>query len=110
VAYLKNPTFREAPDKIADRRERFERLNEEARLCGAWIISTPGSREVTIEVLPSSGWPDVLRGRGYRLEQLDEGQRILPNSIQQPMRMGSKGGLVHHAGIHKTRRFSFDLP
>jgi hypothetical protein len=121
--FLKNPHYKESRDILAERRERFERLNEEARAYGAWVISTPGHREVTIEVLPSSGWPAVLRRR-YRLEPLDDGQRILPNAIREPMAIGANGELaplvpgstmattiiVHHAGIHKTTRFSFDLP
>ena len=55
MTYLKDAdNFRAARDVIAERRERFERLNEEARLFDCWIISTPGAKEVVIETLPSS--------------------------------------------------------
>jgi hypothetical protein len=65
MAYLHDPQFKAAKDVVKRRREQFERLNEEARLNDSWIVSTPGNREVLIEVLPGSAWPAALIRRGY---------------------------------------------
>jgi hypothetical protein len=72
--------------------------------------------------LPGSQWPDVLRRR-YSVEEIDGGERILPNAIVEKFARRADGELepltpdstqrvartVVHAGIVKTRRFSFLL-
>jgi hypothetical protein len=122
--FLKDPQYKAAPDDLVERKAWHSALVAEAQTFDAWVTSTSGNREVFIECLPTSGWPAVLRRRGYRLEPLEDGQRILPNSIREPMAIGANSELtplvpgstmattmvVHHAGIHKTRRFSFNLP
>jgi hypothetical protein len=84
--------------------------------------STPGSSTVSIETLPDSAWPAVLAKR-YRLEEIEGGERILPVAVSQKMTMNADGTLgtltpgstqqttmvVHHPGVHKTRRFSFTV-
>jgi hypothetical protein len=124
VSFLKDPsTKKPPPDIIAERRERFERLNEEARLYGAWIISTPGNRAVLAETLEDSPWPDVLRRR-FDLEELEPGQRIVPCAVVRKFTRNVDGTLAvltegstqpatvtyTAAGIAKTRRFSFNMP
>jgi hypothetical protein len=74
-------------------------------------------------VLPSSPWPE-LRERGYSLQWIEDGQRILPREYREEMTVNSDGShgiltpghtqpttmIVHHAGIQKTKRFSFPAP
>jgi hypothetical protein len=111
------------PDVIAERRERFERLNEEARVYGAWLVSVPGAKTVIAETLEDSPWPDVLRRR-FELEELEQGERIIPCAIATQFVQNADGTLAPlvvgstrpvtttfaAAGIAKTRRFSFTLP
>ena len=78
MSYLKDPSTKAAADVLAKRKAWFAALNAEARDNDAWVTSTPGSSTVMIEVLPGSAWPAALIRRGYRLEALEDGQRILP--------------------------------
>jgi hypothetical protein len=91
--YLKNPTFREAQDKIADRRAAFDELNALVTEGGGWLTSTPGHADVFLECLPDSTLPNALADRGHDLRKEPNGQRILVS-----------------AAIVRTRRFSFALP
>jgi hypothetical protein len=123
MAYLRDPQFKVAPDVIAERRERFERLNQEARLYGGWLTSTPGNKVVVAETLEDSPWPQILRRR-FDLEELEPGQRIIPNAIETRFVQNSDGTLAPLVegstrpvttvftapGIAKTRRFSFEAP
>ena len=124
IPYLRDPQFKAAKDDLAERKAWFKALNDEARLNDAWITSTPGAKEVIIETLPTSQWPDLLWRRGYLLEELDGAERILPVAIREPMTINADGSLgivspgstqattmvVHHPGVHKTKRFTFALP
>jgi len=103
MAYLRDPQFKAAKDVLAKRKDSFNALNAEARDNDAWIISVAGAKEVIIECLPTSAWPDALRERGYRLEALEDGQRILPFAIHEPM-------TTRHAGIVRVLRYSFNCP
>jgi hypothetical protein len=121
MPFLKDPQFKAAPDDLLERKAWHSALVAEAAEYDCFVTSTPGNREVFIECLPTSGWPAVLRKRGYLLRPEEDGQRILPNSVREPMAIGANGELaplvpgstmattmvVHHAGIHKTRRFRF---
>jgi hypothetical protein len=92
---------------------------------GVWVTSSPGSREVSIECLPeSSQWAEELKKRGFPIEWLEEGQRIVPYATRQEVTINSDGTLapltagsaqavttiVHHPGIVATKRFSFPAP
>jgi hypothetical protein len=122
MVYLRDPETKKArPDVLKRRRAWFEALNTEAQNRDAWIISTPGNREVIVECLLGSAWPDVLAKRGYRLEETEDGERIIPTAIREAMGINADGTLgpltpgstqattmtVHHPGIVKTKRFSF---
>jgi hypothetical protein len=110
--------------KIADRKDRFESRNQFVISRNGWIISVPGARDVLVEVLLDSGLPDELAQLGYQLTPEGSGERILAGSIVEHFVMNKRGELepltaestgpiastVTHAGIVKTRRFSFDLP
>jgi hypothetical protein len=57
------------------------------------------------------------------LEALEDGQRILPHAVHEPMTSNSDGSLgpmmpgstqpetsiVHHAGICKVKRYAFEI-
>ena len=58
-------------------------------------------------------WPAALTARG-------DGERIVVTAIREVMTINRDGSLapmtpatamvVHHPGVHKTRRFSFNMP
>jgi hypothetical protein len=124
MAYLKDPHFKESRDVIAERRERFERLNEEANLFGAWLISTPGNKAVIAETLADSPWPAILRKRFASFEEIGPGQRILPHAVVTrftrnvdgtlaPLAEGSTAAVTTTftgAGIAKTKLWGFEIP
>ncbi len=75
-------------------------------------------------MLPGSNLANALADLGYDLRPELDGERILPHAIVEKFARNSDGSLgiltegstnkvttvVTHAGIVKTRRFSFDLP
>jgi hypothetical protein len=92
------------------------------RIADAWLISTPGDREATLECLADSMVPAEMRKAGYALEELPPGERILHSAITERFARRVDGQLelltpgstqrvaqMTHAGIVKTRRFSFAL-
>ena len=119
---------REGPAKqrqqIMDRKERFEELNKLAIKSGdSWLVSVPGDFEVRVEALPTSTFPQRLRDLDYRLRDEGQGERILAHAIVErfargadgalvPITVGSTSAIVHrvmHAGIVKTRQWSFAI-
>jgi hypothetical protein len=78
---------------------------------------------VIAETFEDSPWPDVLRRR-FDLEELEPGQRIIPNATATRFVQNADGSLAPlvegstrpvtttfiAAGIAKTRRFSFEMP
>jgi len=111
------------PDpKIDERKKRFEALNEFVQSRG-WIISVPGAVEVTVECLPDSALPDDLRGLGYDVCEIGEGERILAHRIIEqfvrradgelyPLTEGSTAPIAEtrtHAGIARVKRYGFDM-
>jgi hypothetical protein len=81
---------------------------------GAWIVSLPGDREVTIECLPDSVVPKDLHSRGYDVRPADppEGQRIVPAMRTEHVSIeGSTVGAIRtsHPGIVKVLRYCFQL-
>jgi hypothetical protein len=125
VSYLKDPSTRKPPpDVVAERRERFERLSAFVTRHDAWIILTPGAKEIIIECLPGSGLLNLLADRGYDLKPEQDGERILPLAVSQGMTRNADGALSSliegstHAvtatfnapGIVWTRRWSFHIP
>ena len=84
----------------------------------------PGSSEITVECLPESNLPNALADLGYNLIPEPDGERILPSAVTErmirhedgtfgPLTEGSTRAvsvIIGHAGICKTRRFSFVLP
>src|SRR5262245_36412912 len=83
-----------------------------------------GRRDRLIEVLPVSPWPQELRGRGFPLEEIEGGQRILPHAVRVEMTKNADGTLapltegstqpttmiVHQPGICQTARFTMLAP
>ena len=86
MSFDKNLRFT-AADKIERRAEWIRAFNAEAvARPDAWIISTPNAALCMIEVLATSGWPAELVKRGYPLEEIDDGQRILPHTSPRQWR------------------------
>jgi len=75
-------------------------------------------------VLPSSSWPAELIKRGFPLQEIEAGQRILPHAIKLEMVQNADGTLAPltpestkptitvytAAGITATKRYSFRAP
>jgi hypothetical protein len=80
--------------EIADRKTRFEALNNFVRSRNGWLTSVPGAPEVTMECLPGSLRPDDLRKLGYVVEKIGESQRILPHAVAQRFEVSSSGALI----------------
>jgi hypothetical protein len=123
--YLKDAEIRKPPpDVLKRRRALFDQLNALVIEGGGWITSTPGNRDVVVECLPGSRLPNVLADLGHNLAPEPGGERILPVAVSQKMTRNADGTLgtltpgstqpttmvVHHPGVHKTRRFSFNVP
>jgi hypothetical protein len=122
--YLKNPQDKQVENRQKKRLDWFTAFNREAMAAGAWIISTPGATEVVVETLPTSAWPAILMERGYKLKEIEPGQRILPFAVATPMTLSSSGGLIpatagstkpvtmthYGAGPVRTVRYSFKTP
>jgi hypothetical protein len=117
---LHQPSPRRKP--IESRKEQFDKLNRFVKSKNAWLISTPGDREATLECLADSMVPAEMRKAGYALEELPPGERILHSAITERFARRVDGQLelltpgstqrvaqMTHAGIVKTRRFSFAL-
>ncbi len=119
------PGRQQRDDKIVARMEKFAALNEFVRKRNGSIVSLPGAPEALLETLPDSPLPDEMRRLGYVLtEEPGGGERILPSGIIERFSRRTDGGLDllapgstaavaetrHHAGICKTRRWSFVIP
>jgi hypothetical protein len=110
---------------VDDRKTRFGKINAYVMSAGGWVVSVPGAELVTIECLPQSPIPQVLRERGYPVRPADppEGQRILASALTERLTMTSSGGyepmtegstkavaeIRTHAGIVRVTRFSFGI-
>jgi hypothetical protein len=127
MAYLRNAdNFKRASDGKRERREQwFKALNAEVvARSDTWIISTPHAPRIILECLETSPMPAELIDRGYKLKAEQDGQRILPHAIAQPMVISSCGALIpatanstkpvtmvnYGAGIQSTKRYSFPAP
>ena len=103
---------------------KFAALNKVVMARGAaWITSIPGDPTIILEVLPDSPLIEQLLAAGYDLREEGEGQRILPNAIEQPLTLTSSGAyealvpgstkavahVVRHAGIVRVLRFKFSI-
>jgi hypothetical protein len=124
--YDKDPQWKRGKDDTGERRLAWHQaLVRESMVRGdCWIISTPSASEVLLECLPTSTWPDELRGRGFPLIAKPGGQRILPHAIKTEMVLTSSGAMtpatpgstmpttaiVTAAGIVETQRFKFRAP
>jgi hypothetical protein len=112
-----------AQTAIEDRKAKHTTIVRMASTRSAWITSVPGAREITFDALPSSPFPDHLRGLGYDLTEIDGGERILASAVTERFARRADGELepltpdstervaqtVTHAGIVKARQFSFLL-
>ena len=101
---------------IPSRKELFAALNKFVTERGGWLTSIPGAVDVTMECLPGSSLPDVLRkfGRG-RAHPTERDCRTLRCRCRR--RDGATRGssravalTVTHAGICKVTRYAFDMP
>jgi len=59
------PGYRKRRSDAEQRRDWFCAFNVEATKRNAFIISTPGSPDVIVEVLPGSDWISELKERGF---------------------------------------------
>jgi hypothetical protein len=120
----KGEDFKSGTDRKAEHRNACHKvLVGEATRNGCWVITSPGAPEVHPETLPGSRWPDALRERGYRLRSEPDGERM-PFEVREVMTQNSNSTLgiltpgstqattivVHHAGIVRTKRYSFLAP
>lgn len=110
--------------ELTDRKARFADLNRFVTERGGWLTSVPGEVEVMMECLPGSTLPGELRGMGYDVTEVGEGERILPSAIEQkfvtvpdgdlmPLATGSTRAValtVTHAGIVRVVRYCFNMP
>lgn len=124
MRFVRDPMFKRAPHAIKDRHERFASFNSFIRSHGGWVVSVPGDKMVTVEMLPQSNLANVLADLGHNLEPLENGERNLPFAISENFARNSDGSLgivtegstrpittvVHHAGITPTRRYRLALP
>jgi hypothetical protein len=108
---------------VKDRKARFAELNEFVRARHGWLTSVPGEVDVTMQCLPGSTLPDDLRGLGYDVQEVGDGERILPTAITDRLTQNADGTLgpvaagstlpvtmiVHHAGVVRVRRYEFRL-
>jgi hypothetical protein len=114
----------DAEQKRQRRQQWFKAFNRECvARSDTRVITTPASNPCIIECLPTNGWPDELRERGYPLEEIDGGSRILAHAVVEHFTKNADRSLslvtgptsqptlpVTHAGICKTRRYSFRAP
>jgi hypothetical protein len=126
MAYLKyyDGFIKPANPRSEKRRDWFNSLNLEAMKVGAFIISSPGASEVIVEVLPGNDWPEELKSRGYPIEWLEEGRRVVPFAYEEPMVQNADGSLApltpgstkeitfvkREPGIARTERYVFRPP
>jgi hypothetical protein len=126
--YLKDPQYRRGDperDRLEERKARFSGLVDFCNAHHGFVVSIPGAKEVTVECLPGSGLPDVLRKMGYAVRQADPptGTRILAHGIEERLTRNLAGDLEPitegstqpveirtHAGIVAVERWQFDLP
>jgi hypothetical protein len=111
-------------DRLERRRNWFAALSAEARENNAFVISVPLADLTVIECLPHSPWPEELASRGYPIEEIEGGQRILPFAVSTAMTISSSGALIpategstrpvtmthYGAGPVRTVRYSFKTP
>ncbi|MCP3382862.1 hypothetical protein NLM31_21070 [Bradyrhizobium sp. CCGUVB4N] len=79
---------------------------------GGWLTSSPGALDATMDCLPGSTLPTELANAGYEVEEIGEGQRILPHAITESVVIddGAPPITVTHSGIVRVLRYSFPLP
>lgn len=102
---------RQSDRAIDARKKLFDELAKFIARRNGWITSIPGAAVVRFECLPLSTLPDELRELGNDVIEEGEGERILPHAIVEnvPMEGSTSTFKMRHAGIARTRRFSFVL-
>jgi hypothetical protein len=80
--------------EIEERKRRFDDLNAFISQRGGWMTSVPGAHKITFDALPGSPLPEQLAALGYIVHKTGEGERILPNAVQQWFEMSSSGALI----------------
>jgi hypothetical protein len=75
-------------------KERFDSLNQFVRSKNAWIISVAGDPEVRLETLEESTVAAELAALGYRLTQIDGGERKIPGQMIERLTGNGDGELV----------------
>jgi hypothetical protein len=124
MVYRKFYDFKVVEDKAKKRADWFMGFNHEATKVGAWIISSPGAAEVTIEALPGNDWIEELKERGFPIKWLETGSRVVPYAYSEPMMQNADGTLApltlgstreitlvkREPGIARTERYTFRAP
>ena len=124
MVYRKFYDFKVVEDKAKRRADWFMGFNHEAMKVGAWIISSPGAAEVTIETLPGNDWVDELKARGFPIRWLEYGTRVVPYAYCEAMVQNADGTLApltpgstreitfvkREPGIARTERYTFRAP
>jgi hypothetical protein len=98
-------------EKINDRKAAFDRLNQFGMARAGWVISIPGDAIVTIETLPSSDIPNVLRDNGYDLREVEgDHKRIIPAATVETIMQDNKPiRRVAHAGVVPVERWTLPI-
>ncbi|MET4384377.1 hypothetical protein ABIB73_000112 [Bradyrhizobium sp. F1.4.3] len=109
--------------QVKDRKDRSERFRDMVAFVtdrGGWVTSSPGASEITIDCLPSSTLPTELAKAGHKIEQIGDGERIIPGTIVENFTTGLDGELVplpegstepvtmtlRHTGIIAVKRYA----
>lgn len=111
------------PPPPTSRAARFAELSRFVTERDGWIVSLPGSTDVTVECLPGSALPEQLRDLGHDVAHIGDGERILHSAIKQQFANGPDGELeplvagstqpvaltVMHAGICRVKQYALRL-
>ena len=112
------PPAPEAKNTLAERKRKFESINQEIRRAGGWVTSVCGDRFIDFEVLPGNPLPAQIR---FQVEPNGYGERILPHSVVEYFTKNADGTLslltegstrpvssrVTQAGIARVAKFFF---
>jgi hypothetical protein len=112
-------------DPVAERKARFDQINQFIMAGGGWVTGIPGGPVVDFEVLEKSAIPLALTQHGYDVRPADppEGQRLLAAPIVEKLTLTSSGAfepltdgstkavveIRTHAGIVRVMRYSFTI-
>jgi hypothetical protein len=99
-------------DRLADRKQRFEKIVTEAARKNAWVTSVSGAELVTFDALEGSPLAADLRERGFDVIDEGWGERILAVAVTDHVKISADSSAVRrvtHAGVAEVRKWVFNL-